>query len=259
MHCVRPCCCRASTRSASIWTSSIASAPNCRSTGAMSNVSDEVQELAESSPDLSPHRQDEPYRRAITGIYARLAATAARLGHGDVARHAVGEAPAYDSARGIRRRSLDPAPLPALERIGLPYARPPAQAASRGRCVRLSSGEPRHAPEFRRPSARDCRALREGHPRHGLRGAAGGQARRPAPGRAPDAAPPDIALSRILPRNLIRACHRPRGGRGAPPVRHAPPCRTTSSRRRATRPTFSRSPCFSRRLACCVRAKARWM
>ena len=61
------------------------------------NVSDEVQELAKSSPDLSPHRQDEPYRRAITGIYARLAATAARLGHGDVARHAVGEAPAYDS------------------------------------------------------------------------------------------------------------------------------------------------------------------
>ncbi|EIM24994.1 phosphoenolpyruvate carboxylase [Microvirga lotononidis] len=61
------------------------------------NVSDEVQELAKASPDPSPHRQDEPYRRAITGIYARLAATAARLGHGDVARHAVGEAPAYDS------------------------------------------------------------------------------------------------------------------------------------------------------------------
>ncbi|MBQ0824851.1 phosphoenolpyruvate carboxylase [Microvirga sp. HBU67558] len=61
------------------------------------NVSDEIQELAKASPDPSPHRQDEPYRRAITGIYARLAATAARLGHGDVARHAVGEAPAYDS------------------------------------------------------------------------------------------------------------------------------------------------------------------
>ena len=61
------------------------------------NVSDEVQGLAKASPDSSPHRQDEPYRRAITGIYARLAATAVRLGHGDVARHAVGEAPAYDS------------------------------------------------------------------------------------------------------------------------------------------------------------------
>ncbi|MFL4997180.1 MAG: phosphoenolpyruvate carboxylase [Microvirga sp.] len=61
------------------------------------NISDEAQELAKASPDLSPHRQDEPYRRAITGIYARLAATATRLGHGDVARHAVGEARAYDS------------------------------------------------------------------------------------------------------------------------------------------------------------------
>jgi phosphoenolpyruvate carboxylase len=58
-------------------------------------VSEQVQELANASPDHSPHRQDEPYRRAITGIYARLAATAAALGHGDVARHAVGDAPAY--------------------------------------------------------------------------------------------------------------------------------------------------------------------
>ncbi|KFG67711.1 phosphoenolpyruvate carboxylase [Microvirga sp. BSC39] len=61
------------------------------------NVSDEVQELAKASPDSSPHRQDEPYRRAITGMYARLAATAAALGHGDIARHAVGDAPAYSS------------------------------------------------------------------------------------------------------------------------------------------------------------------
>ncbi|MBD2750464.1 phosphoenolpyruvate carboxylase [Microvirga sp. BT688] len=59
------------------------------------NVSDEVQELAKASPDSSAHRQDEPYRRAITGIYARLAATAAALGHGDITRHAVGDAPAY--------------------------------------------------------------------------------------------------------------------------------------------------------------------
>jgi phosphoenolpyruvate carboxylase len=32
-------------------------------------------ELAAASGDASPHRADEPYRRAITGIYARLAAT----------------------------------------------------------------------------------------------------------------------------------------------------------------------------------------
>jgi phosphoenolpyruvate carboxylase len=61
------------------------------------NVSEKVRELADASPDHSPHRQEEPYRRALSGIYARLATTAINLGHGEVARHAVGEAAAYDS------------------------------------------------------------------------------------------------------------------------------------------------------------------
>jgi len=65
------------------------------------NMSEQVLELAKASPDLSPHRQEEPYRRAISGIYARLAATAKALGHGEVARHAVGEAPAYASAEEL--------------------------------------------------------------------------------------------------------------------------------------------------------------
>ncbi|HUQ73880.1 MAG TPA: phosphoenolpyruvate carboxylase [Burkholderiales bacterium] len=45
----------------------------------LSPVAPEVQALAERSGDPSPHRQDEPYRRALTGIYARLAATAEAL------------------------------------------------------------------------------------------------------------------------------------------------------------------------------------
>ncbi|MGP1630079.1 MAG: phosphoenolpyruvate carboxylase, partial [Giesbergeria sp.] len=52
-------------------------------------VSPAMQQLAESSPDTSEHRQDEPYRRALTGIYARLAATLAELTGGQAARHAV--------------------------------------------------------------------------------------------------------------------------------------------------------------------------
>jgi len=52
-------------------------------------VSPEMQALAERSPDHSEHRQDEPYRRALTGIYARLAATLKELTGGDAARHAV--------------------------------------------------------------------------------------------------------------------------------------------------------------------------
>jgi len=42
-------------------------------------VSDSVATLARDSGDLNPARGDEPYRRAITGIYARLAATYQRL------------------------------------------------------------------------------------------------------------------------------------------------------------------------------------
>ncbi len=61
------------------------------------NASEQLHELAKASPDPSPHRKGEPYRRAITGMYARLAATAASFGHEDVARHAVGDAPPYES------------------------------------------------------------------------------------------------------------------------------------------------------------------
>src|SRR3954468_7853698 len=45
----------------------------------LSNIPAQVHALAERSGDPSPHRQDEPYRRAISGIYARLAATAQAL------------------------------------------------------------------------------------------------------------------------------------------------------------------------------------
>jgi phosphoenolpyruvate carboxylase len=64
-------------------------------------VSEQAQALADASPDHSPHRQDEPYRRALSGIYARLAATAAFLGHAEIARHAVGTAPAYENAEEL--------------------------------------------------------------------------------------------------------------------------------------------------------------
>ena len=58
-------------------------------------VSPELRALATASPDRNPHRDDEPYRRAITGIYARLAATARELDHLEALRHAVADAPPY--------------------------------------------------------------------------------------------------------------------------------------------------------------------
>ncbi len=52
-------------------------------------VSDEMLALAETSPDHNPHRSDEPYRRALVGIYARLAATLQELTGTEALRHAV--------------------------------------------------------------------------------------------------------------------------------------------------------------------------
>jgi phosphoenolpyruvate carboxylase len=61
-------------------------------------ISDALAELAARSPDRSANRRDEPYRRAITGIYARLAATAQMLDHFEAPQTAVGDAPPYANA-----------------------------------------------------------------------------------------------------------------------------------------------------------------
>nr|WP_211167261.1 phosphoenolpyruvate carboxylase [Aromatoleum evansii] len=71
-------------------------------------ASDELLALADASPDRSPHRSDEPYRRAVTGIRARLAAT----------RHALLGGPAAPAA--ARPNAPDAAP---------PYTDPQALAA----------------------------------------------------------------------------------------------------------------------------------
>lgn len=62
------------------------------------HMSDALLGLAENSADHSPHRQGEPYRRAISGIYARLAATLTGFGSSAPVRAPIGEAAAYGSA-----------------------------------------------------------------------------------------------------------------------------------------------------------------
>ncbi len=52
-------------------------------------VTEQMQALAERSPDHNEHRQDEPYRRALIGMYARLAATLHDLTGTEALRHAV--------------------------------------------------------------------------------------------------------------------------------------------------------------------------
>jgi phosphoenolpyruvate carboxylase len=59
----------------------------------------EMQALADRSPDTSEHRKDEPYRRALIGVYARLAAALQDLTGGEAARHAVAPQNAYTSAQ----------------------------------------------------------------------------------------------------------------------------------------------------------------
>src|SRR6185312_12365643 len=65
------------------------------------DISNEMRALAESSPDTNEHRKDEPYRRALTGIYARLAATLKDLTGTDAARHAVAPQNAYRTAQDL--------------------------------------------------------------------------------------------------------------------------------------------------------------
>ena len=61
-------------------------------------VSASMMALAATSPDHSAHREDEPYRRALIGMYARLAATLEQLTGTEALRHAVSPQNAYASA-----------------------------------------------------------------------------------------------------------------------------------------------------------------
>ena len=67
------------------------------------DTSAELADLAAASPDQSEHRREEPYPRALTGIYGRLTATAQALDHQGPAHQSAGAARPYaDSAEFIR-------------------------------------------------------------------------------------------------------------------------------------------------------------
>jgi phosphoenolpyruvate carboxylase len=67
----------------------------------LADVSEELRTLAQRSPDTSPHRSGEPYRLAVSGIYARLTATAERL-EVEIIRRPVGQAEPYTSVRELQ-------------------------------------------------------------------------------------------------------------------------------------------------------------
>ena len=65
-------------------------------------VTPELLALAEHSTDHSPQRADEPYRRALSGIYARLAATSRVLDQVEPVRHEIGQATSYATPDALR-------------------------------------------------------------------------------------------------------------------------------------------------------------
>jgi phosphoenolpyruvate carboxylase len=64
-------------------------------------ITPELQALADRSPDRHPHRQDEAYRRALIGMYARLAATLHALTGTEALRHAVAPQDPYANAEEL--------------------------------------------------------------------------------------------------------------------------------------------------------------
>jgi phosphoenolpyruvate carboxylase len=69
--------------------------------GTLAPVTPELLLLANSSPDASKHREDEPYRRALIGMYARLAATLQVLTGTEALRHAVAPQRPYAEAEEL--------------------------------------------------------------------------------------------------------------------------------------------------------------
>jgi phosphoenolpyruvate carboxylase len=62
------------------------------------DITTQMQVLTDRSPDVSNHRLDEPYRRALIGVYARLAATLHALTGTEATRHAVAAQDPYAQA-----------------------------------------------------------------------------------------------------------------------------------------------------------------
>ena len=66
-------------------------------------VTDELRELASSSPDSSPHRMAEPYRRAVAAIRGRIAANISAIDEHYPLKRAGEAMPAYHNADEFRR------------------------------------------------------------------------------------------------------------------------------------------------------------
>jgi phosphoenolpyruvate carboxylase len=64
-------------------------------------ASDALNRLSENSPDTSPHRQEEPYRRALVGLYARVSATLQFMDNEEAAIRPLGDANPYENPKEL--------------------------------------------------------------------------------------------------------------------------------------------------------------
>ena len=126
-------------------------------------MSPELEALADTSDDSAAARRKEPYRRAITGMYSRLAKTASELDHVVALRQPIVDRAPYASAAEfgadleIIARSLK------ADQRRDRRARAAALAAARRRCIRLSSCADRPQAERQGPRTHRRRDLRRGH------------------------------------------------------------------------------------------------
>jgi phosphoenolpyruvate carboxylase len=116
------------------------------------------------SPDTNEHRQDEPYRRALTGMYARLAATLKDLTGGEAARHAVAPQNPTCHAEDLLA-DLRTIETRCWRTMARPWRATPAPADARGGGVRLSPGHGGPAPKLGQARGSGGRAA--GHRPHG--------------------------------------------------------------------------------------------
>ncbi|MEP7203805.1 MAG: phosphoenolpyruvate carboxylase, partial [Ilumatobacteraceae bacterium] len=91
-------------------------------------VSPDVQRLADAAADSSPYRLDEPYRQALRGMHARLAATAQKLIGRVPGNPPIGERPPYDTPSAL---------LADLDVIDTALHQHGAHAVANGRLVAL--------------------------------------------------------------------------------------------------------------------------
>ena len=192
-------------------------------------VSPALHELAERSPDRSPTRDDEPYRRAITGIYARLAATARALDHRRRARSTpVGAAPPYADSGELLADLDDHRRLAGRQRLGERWPRAGCRHLRRAVDVfgfHLAALDLRQNSDVHERVIGELLGLVAAGPR--LRRARRARAHPPAAGRTGDGAAARLAVPRLFGRDRERAGDPARGRRGASPLRRRPRCRIT--------------------------------